>query len=67
MNIDRPVLLIAGCFILVSLLLYLLHSYYWLWFTAFVGANLTQASITRNCPLAKILKVLGAKPGAAFS
>ncbi len=67
MNIDRLVLLIAGCFILVSLLLYLLHSHYWLWFTAFVGANLAQSSITGNCPLAKILKALGSKPGAAFS
>ena len=35
--------------------------------TAFVGANLLQASISGFCPLAKILKALGSKPGQAFS
>ena len=66
MTIDRLVLLIAGCFILISLILSQLHSLYWLWFTAFVGANLIQASITGFCPMAKILKLVGIKPGAAF-
>jgi len=67
MTIDRMVMMIAGIFILVSLLLSQLHSHYWLWFTAFVGANLTQASITGFCPMAKILKALGVKAGTAFS
>ena len=66
MTIDRLVFLIAGCFILISLILSQLHSLYWLWFTAFVGANLIQASITGFCPLAKILKLVGIKPGTAF-
>ena len=67
MNIDRLVLRFAGSFVLVSLLLSWLHSPYWLWFTAFVGANLVQASFTGFCPLAKILKALGFKPGEAFN
>jgi hypothetical protein len=67
MNIDRMVLRAAGIFVLVSLLLSWLHSSNWLWFTAFVGANLVQASFTGFCPLARILKVLGFKPGEAFS
>ena len=67
MNIDRLVLRFAGSFVLVSLLLSWLHSPYWLWFTAFVGANLLQASFTGFCPLAKILKALGFKPGEAFN
>lgn len=67
MTIDRLVLRFAGSFILISLLLSVIHSYYWLWFTAFVGANLVQASFTGFCPLAKILKALGFKPGEAFS
>jgi len=67
MTIDRMVMMIAGIFILVSLLLSQLHSQYWLWFTAFVGANLTQASITGFCPMAKILKALGVKTGTAFN
>ncbi|MBR9986752.1 MAG: DUF2892 domain-containing protein [Desulfosarcina sp.] len=40
--------------------------FFWLWFTAFVGANLLQSSFTGFCPLAKILKPLGIKPGSAF-
>jgi hypothetical protein len=67
MTIDRLVLAFAGSFILISLLLSVIHSHYWLWFTAFVGANLVQASFTGLCPLAKILKALGFKPGEAFS
>ncbi|GAB4352070.1 MAG: DUF2892 domain-containing protein [Gammaproteobacteria bacterium] len=67
MNVDRLVLGFAGTFILLSLALSQLHSPNWLWFTAFVGANLLQASFTRFCPLAKILRRFGAKPGEAFS
>ncbi|MGM0578309.1 MAG: YgaP family membrane protein [Myxococcota bacterium] len=66
MPIDRLVMAFAGTFILVSLLLSQIHHVYWLFFTAFVGANLLQASFTGFCPLAKILKAFGAKPGQAF-
>jgi hypothetical protein len=33
---------------------------------AFVGLNLLQAAFTGFCPLAKILRALGLKPGTAF-
>jgi len=66
MNIDRMILAFAGSMILISLLLSQVHSIYWLWFTAFVGANLLQSSFTGFCPLAKIPKPLGLKPGSAF-
>jgi hypothetical protein len=66
MNIDRVILAFAGSMILISLLLSQVHSIYWLWFTAFVGANLLQSSFTGFCPLAKILKPLGFKTGKAF-
>ena len=66
MTIDREVLAFAGGFILVSLLLCLVHSRYWLFSTALVGASLLQAAFTGFCPLAKILKGLGVKPGEAF-
>jgi hypothetical protein len=56
----------AGSFILISLVLSQLHHPYWLFFTTFVGANLLQSAFTGFCPLAKILKALGAKPGEAF-
>jgi hypothetical protein len=60
-------MMFAGIMILVSLALSQLHHPYWLFLTAFVGANLLQASFTGFCPLAKILKAVGGKPGAAFS
>lgn len=66
MNIDRLIFAIAGSFILISLGLSQLHSVYWLWFTAFVGANMLQAAFTGFCPLAMILKKLGKAAGAAF-
>ncbi len=55
---------IAGVFILVSLALGvqaspLYHSAYWLWFTAFVGANLLQSGLTRWCLLERILRGVG--------
>mgnify|MGYP001822676764 CR=1 FL=1 len=67
MSIDRSVMLFAGVVILASVLLSQLHHVYWLFLTAFVGANLLQASITGFCPLVKVLKAFGSKPGAAFS
>ncbi len=66
MTIDRVVLAVAGSFILISLLLAHYHSELWLWFTAFVGANLLQSAFTGFCPMAMILKKLGVKPGSAF-
>lgn len=66
MSIDRMVMAFAGSFILISLGLAHWHSPNWLWFTAFVGANLFQASFSGFCPLAIILKKLGVKSGCAF-
>ncbi len=67
MSIDRIVLAFAGIMILVSVSLSQLHHVYWLFLTAFVGINMLQAAFTRFCPLALILKRMGAKPGEAFS
>ncbi len=67
MSIDRIVLAFAGTVILISLVLSLFHSTYWLWLTAFVGANLLQSAFTGFCPLARILKSVGVRPGEAFN
>lgn len=67
MNIDRSVFAFAGSAILLSLLLAHFHHSYWLWFTAFVGANLLQSAFTGFCPLAKMLKKMGFKVGSAFN
>jgi hypothetical protein len=66
MNVDRAVLTLAGTMVLASLLLAWLVSTYWLLLTAFVGANLFQASFTGFCPAAMIFRRLGLKIGPAF-
>ena len=66
MSIDRIVMAFAGSMVLVSLLLSQLASPWWLLLAAFVGVNLLQAAFTGLCPLARALKRLGAKSGAAF-
>jgi len=60
---------IAGTFILLSLALGvegspLFFSAKWLWFTAFVGANLLQSGITRWCLMDSILRRVGVRAGA---
>jgi len=59
--INRMVRGIAGSFILISLILAIYVNLNWLWFTAFVGANLLQSSVTKWCLMEKLLKKLGVK------
>lgn len=66
MNIDKMVFAITGALILITIIFAISHSLYWLWVTAFIGANLFQASFTGFCPLAIFLKAAGIKSGNAF-
>ncbi|MBK8600771.1 MAG: DUF2892 domain-containing protein [Flavobacterium sp.] len=59
--INRIIRAVAGAFILISLLLSIYVNQNWLWFTAFVGANLLQSSLTKWCLMEDILKKLGVK------
>ncbi len=63
MTTERYIRLFAGGFVLVSLLLAWAVSTRWLWFTAFVGANLFQSALTRWCPLESVLRRFGVPPG----
>ncbi len=56
---NRIVRGVAGTFILISLILAIYVSIEWLWFTAFVGVNLLQSSITKWCLMEDILKKFG--------
>jgi len=58
---NRIIRAVAGIFILTSLLLAIYININWLWFTAFVGANLLQSSITKWCLMEDILTKLGVK------
>jgi hypothetical protein len=66
MTLDRIVMAFAGTMILVSVLLAHFVSPWWLLLTAFVGANLLQASFTGFCPLVIVLRRFGITSGAAF-
>lgn len=64
MTVNDAIHALAGTFILLSLALGaeaspLFLSKYWLWFTAFVGANLFQYGFSKFCPMGGILKKLG--------
>jgi hypothetical protein len=52
-NIVRAV---AGSMILISVVLTVFVSNYWLILTAFVGLNLLQSAFTEFCPLECVLK-----------
>lgn len=58
---NRFIKAIAGTFILISLFLAIKVNVDWLWFTAFVGANLLQSAFTKWCLLGVILGKLGVK------
>lgn len=60
MTVERWLRLIAGAFVLLSLVLAQIHSAYWLLFTAFVGLNLFQSGLTNWCPMMTLLRRLGA-------
>lgn len=55
MKIENQIRAFAGSFILLSLVLAHYHSVNWYYFTAFVGVNLLQSSVTKFCPLEMIL------------
>ena len=66
MNVERAVRIMAGSFVLISLALGapaspLFVSSYFLWFTAFVGANLLQSGFTGFCPAESLMLKLGLK------
>ena len=69
MSTERIIRIIAGSFVLISLALGvsgspLFVSQHFLWFTAFVGANLLQSGFTRFCPLELFLRKLGVAPAS---
>ncbi len=61
--------IVAGLFVLVTLALGapaspLFVSAWWLWATAFVGANLLQSGFTQWCPMEIAMRKLGVRGGA---
>ena len=59
MTIERALRLIAGTFVILSLLLGMYVNSAFLWFTMFVGANLFQSGFTNWCPMMVLLRRIG--------
>jgi len=61
MTIDRYLRMIAGFFVMLSVLLAVTVDIRWLYFTGFVGLNLFQSAFTNWCPMITFLKKLGVR------
>jgi hypothetical protein len=61
MTVERYLRLIAGSFVLITVLLGLYHSPLWFYLTGFVALNLFQSAFTDWCPMMTILRWLGIK------
>ena len=65
MSVERYLRLIAGAFVLTTLLLGYYYSPYWFLFTGFVALNLIQSAFSNWCPMMSFLRRMGAKSEAA--
>ena len=70
MTVEKLIRIIAGTFVLLSLALGaqagpLFVNANFLWFTAFVGANLFQSGFVGSCPMMFFLRKLGVKDAHA--
>jgi hypothetical protein len=61
MTVEAMIRVIAGAFVLTSVLLGMYVDARWLWFTLFVGANLLQSGFTGWCPMMTILRKAAVK------
>jgi hypothetical protein len=59
MTVDSALHLIAGIFIVLSVLAGMFVDQTFYWFTAFVGLNLLQSAFTHWCPMMTILRKAG--------
>ena len=59
MNVETMLRLIAGAFVMASVLLGMYVDTRWLWFSLFIGANLFQSAFTGWCPMMTILRKAG--------
>ncbi len=65
MTVEKLLRLIAGNFVLATILLSVYHRPQWLYFTGFVALNLIQSAFTNWCPMMTFLRKLGVRDGVA--
>jgi hypothetical protein len=61
MKLEAMLRLIAGTFVMASVLAGMYVDTRFFWFTLFVGANLFQSGLTGWCPMISILRKVGLK------
>ena len=61
MTVERYLRLIAGSFVLATLMLGYFYSPYWFLFTSFVAINLIQSAFTNWCPMITFLTKVGVR------
>jgi hypothetical protein len=61
MTLEPMLRLIAGVFVTASVLLGMFVHPSFLWFTLFVGLNLTQSAFSNWCPMMSFLRRLGVR------
>lgn len=59
MCVERALRLIAGSFVMASVVGGMYVSPYFFWFTLFIGLNLFQSGFTNWCPMMAILRKAG--------
>jgi Inner membrane protein YgaP-like, transmembrane domain len=59
MDLNRWLRLIAGAFVVLSVVLGHFVNEWWYLFTVFVGLNLFQSAFTNWCPMMAFLRKLG--------
>ena len=60
-TVERGLRLVAGLFVLLSVILGVYVNPWFLAFTAFVGANLLQSAFSNWCPMMAMLRKVGLK------
>lgn len=61
MTVNAGLRMLAGFFVLLTVVLAYWHHQAWLLFTAFVGLNLLQSAFSGWCPAMVVLRKLGFK------
>ena len=66
MNIDKAVMIFAGCVVLGSIALsHWVHPAL-IWLTVFAGFNMIQSAFTGFCPVVFVFRKVGLADGCAF-
>jgi hypothetical protein len=61
MTVERALRMMAGVMVLLSVVLKVYVSHYWMWLTVFVCLNLLQSAFTNWCPAMSIFRAMGMK------